>query len=131
MNTNDPGAFGSGKSVLLADDDDGLREALAMHLESRGFLVFPAKDGEEALTLAQEHFPNIAILDIAMPKRNGWNVARAIRAEPSLHAVRILMLSGIGTDVLGPNLEVLGGDMGLDKPFELDQLDEALQLLMS
>jgi len=118
-------------SILFADDDDGLRQVLALHLESRGYRVFTASDGEKALEIAGEERPEIAILDIVMPKLNGWEVARRLRENPETATIRLLMLSGIGEQVLGPNLEILGGDLGLDKPFELDELDEALRRLLS
>lgn len=122
---------GTGVSVLLADDDDALREVLQMHLESRGYEVHVASDGEQALALATELLPAIAILDIVMPLANGWDVARTLRLAPETKDIRLLMLSGIGEDVLGPNLAILGGDLGLDKPFDLDELDEALRILRS
>ncbi len=122
---------GLGRTLLLADDDDQLREVLAMHLESRGYTLLLAADGAEALAIAQRELPEIAILDIMMPAMNGWDVARALRGGESTKSIRLLMLSGIGEDVLGPNLAILGGDVGLDKPFDLDELDEALRVLLS
>lgn len=122
---------GTGISVLLADDDPQLRAALEMHLESQGYQVHVAVDGREALDKAAEIVPSIAILDIVMPHMNGWDVARSLRKNPQTKSVRLLMLSGIGEDVLGPNMGVLGGDIGLDKPFELEELDEAIRVLLS
>lgn len=102
-----------------------------MHLESRGYEVHTAEDGDRALTVARDLVPDVAILDVVMPKINGWDVARELRRAPETHSIRLLMLSGIGADILGPNLGILGGDVGLDKPFELEDLDEALRVLLS
>ncbi len=121
---------GLGRTVLLADDDDQLREVLAMHRESRGYTLHLATNGAEALEIAQRELPEIAILDIMMPAMNGWDVARALRSGDETKSIRLLMLSGIGEEVLGPNLAILGGDVGLDKPFDLDDLDEALLVLL-
>tara|TARA_R110002073_G_scaffold74100_3_gene181145 strand:- start:47642 stop:48088 length:447 start_codon:yes stop_codon:yes gene_type:complete len=128
---SDLGRPGEGLTLLLADDDAQLREALTMHLESRGYDVTEAADGEAALAEATRLIPDIAILDIVMPGANGWDVARSLRKNPETKDIRLLMLSGIGKDVLGPNLPILGGDVGLDKPFELDELDEALRVLLT
>lgn len=125
------GRPGDGLTLLLADDDEQLREVLAMHLESRGYSVLLAADGEEALAVATREVPEIAVLDIVMPAMNGWDVARALRNSSDTESIRLLMLSGIGEDVLGPNLAILGGDLGLDKPFDLDELDEALRVLLA
>ncbi len=122
---------GAGISIVLADDDAALCEVLVMHLESQGYQVHVAADGQEALASAREVVPHIAILDIVMPLANGWDVARSLRNDPATEAIALLMLSGIGAEVLGPNLAILGGDLGLDKPFELDELDEALRILLS
>jgi DNA-binding response OmpR family regulator len=122
---------GEGYTLLLADDDAQLREALTMHLESRGYEVREAADGEEALAEAKRLKPHVAILDIVMPGANGWDVARSLRNNPETKDIRLLMLSGIGQDILGPNLPILGGDVGLDKPFDLDELDEALRVLLT
>lgn len=122
---------GEGYTLLLADDDAQLREVLRMHLESRGYEVREAADGDEALVEANRLKPHLAILDIVMPGVNGWEVARMLRKNPETEQIRLLMLSGIGEDVLGPNLPILGGDVGLDKPFDLDDLDEALRVLLN
>ncbi len=122
---------GEGYTLLLADDDAQLREVLTIHLESRGYKVREVADGDEALASAMRFKPNIAILDIVMPGVNGWDVARSLRKNPETKDIRLLMLSGIGEDVLGPNLPILGGDLGLDKPFDLDELDEALRVLLT
>lgn len=101
-----------------------------MHLESEGYEVHAAADGQEAIDLAHELVPTIAILDVVMPLANGWDVARRLRNDPTTVGIRLLMLSGIGAEVLGSNVGILGGDIGLDKPFELDELDEALRILL-
>jgi DNA-binding response OmpR family regulator len=82
--------------------------------------------------MAQTLLPALIVLDITMPKLNGWEVARRLRGESATAGIKLLMLSGIGEEVLGAGLPVLGGDIGLDKPFELEELEEALaQLLKS
>jgi two-component system phosphate regulon response regulator PhoB/two-component system alkaline phosphatase synthesis response regulator PhoP len=125
-------AQGQPVSILVADDEDSLRDVICLHLRGLGYEVHEARDGAEALQMAQTLLPALIVLDITMPKLNGWEVARRLRGESATAGIKLLMLSGIGEEVLGAGLPVLGGDIGLDKPFELEELEEALaQLLKS
>ena len=117
-------------SILVADDEDVLREVICLHLRGLGYQVHEAGDGAEALELAQKLLPALIVLDITMPKLNGWEVARRLRAAPETASIKLLMLSGMGGVVLGAGLPVLGGDIGLDKPFELEELEAALKQLL-
>ena len=118
-------------SILVVDDDDALREILCMHLREQGYQVNEAADGEVALELARALIPRLIVLDITMPKINGWEVARRLRAAKETAGIKILLLSGIGSDVLGPTLPVFGGDLALDKPFELNELNAAIERLLA
>ena len=121
---------GESVSILVADDENSLRDVLCMHLRGLGYEVHAASDGAQALEMAQSLLPALIVLDITMPKLNGWEVARRLRSAPDTADIKLLMLSGIGGEVLGAGLPVLGGDMGLDKPFELEELEEALAVLL-
>jgi DNA-binding response OmpR family regulator len=116
--------------ILIADDEKTLRDVLALHLRGLGFEVFEAGDGAEALQMAQQVMPALVVLDITMPLMNGWDVARQLRSDEATSQIKLLMLSGIGSAVLGSTVPALGGDIGLDKPFELDELDAALETLL-
>lgn len=124
-------AEGEAVSILVADDEDTLREVICLHLRGLGYQVHEARDGAEALEMAQTLLPALIVLDITMPKLNGWEVARRLRADEATAAIKLLMLSGIGGEVLGAGLPVLGGDLGLDKPFELEELEAALAQLLA
>jgi CheY-like chemotaxis protein len=123
-------ADGEPVSILVADDEDTLRDVISLHLRNLGYDVHEAHDGAEALAMAQELLPALIVLDITMPKLNGWEVARRLRSAPATAGIKLLMLSGIGGEVLGAGLPVLGGDLGLDKPFELEELEAALAELL-
>ena len=116
--------------VLIADDEKSLRDILARHLRSLGLEVLEAEDGAQALALAREHVPDLVVLDITMPRMNGWDVARNLRADLDTAHIKLLMLSGIGAEVLGSTVPLLGGDLALDKPFDLDELEAALGSLL-
>ena len=106
-------------TILLADDDEMIVEVLQRQLEREGFTVLPASDGEAALALARARQPDLVLLDVMMPKLQGWEVCRALRQES---AVPILMLTARGDEldrVLG--LE-LGADDYIVKPFSFREL---------
>ncbi|MGI6566961.1 MAG: response regulator transcription factor [Firmicutes bacterium] len=100
--------------VLIADDDPNVLELLSLYLEKDDYEVLKALDGEEALRVTREAGPDLLILDVMMPKVDGWEVCRAVRQESF---VPIIMLTAKGEDydrILG--LE-LGADDYVVKPF--------------
>ncbi|HJG86594.1 response regulator transcription factor [Pseudoflavonifractor capillosus] len=100
--------------ILIAEDDADIRALLRLYLEGDGFRVLEAENGTAALTLAREHAPDMAILDIMMPGMNGFELTRALRKYSELP---ILILSAKSQDndkILGLNL---GADDYIAKPF--------------
>lgn len=100
--------------ILIAEDDADIRALLRLYLEGDGFRVLEAEDGNTALTLAREHSPDMAILDIMMPGMNGFELTRALRKYSE---IPILILSAKSQDndkILGLNL---GADDYIAKPF--------------
>lgn len=107
------------KRILLADDDEMIVDALSYQLEREGYEVLKAYDGEQALALAREGDPDLILLDVMMPKKQGWEVCQEIRREST---VPILMITARGEEmdrVLG--LE-LGADDYIVKPFSFREL---------
>ena len=107
------------QTILVADDDEMIVDALRYQLEKEGYSVLAAYDGAEALALAQSKTPDLLLLDVMMPKMQGWEVCREIRREST---VPILMLTARGEEldrVLG--LE-LGADDYIVKPFSFREL---------
>ncbi len=100
--------------VLVADDEEEIRQLLRLYLEKDGYQVYEAADGEEALELIQKHNIDLILLDIMMPKRNGYQVLREVRAQNN---VPVIILSAKGQD----EDKILGLDLGADdyiaKPF--------------
>ena len=91
-----------GAEILLAEDDAALREGLALLLEGEGYVVRAAADGEQALELFRARRPDLVLLDVMMPKRNGYGVCAAIRAQDA--TVPILFLTakdGEGDELCG------------------------------
>jgi DNA-binding response OmpR family regulator len=116
----------AGKTVLCADDDLEILRLVSRHVKSRGATVLEASDGEEALRVARREKPDLVILDVMMPGMSGWEVCRAIREDDGLGATGVLMLTGIGERLNELTSPLYGADDFLDKPFDLDDLDEKI-----
>lgn len=107
------------EKILLADDDELIVDVLSDQLQREGFLVLIARDGEAALHLALQENPDLILLDVMMPKRQGWEVCQEIRRHST---VPILMLTARGEEID----RVLGLELGADdyivKPFSFREL---------
>ena len=86
------------RRVLLAEDDRFLRKAAETALKRHGFTVVPAVDGEEALRLARAESPDLVLLDLIMPKMQGFEVLRALKADPGTAPIPVVILSNLGQD---------------------------------
>jgi CheY-like chemotaxis protein len=106
------------RNILIADDNQDALESLALMLRLEGHEVHCASDGEEALVLAGQRRPEIVVLDVGMPKLDGCEVARRIRAESwGRHAV-LVALTGWGQDADRKRSREAGFDMHLVKPVD-------------
>jgi DNA-binding response OmpR family regulator len=118
------------KKVLIADDEPNIVISLEYLLRREGFEVFVAADGEEALAKARAERPDLVLLDVMMPKMNGFDVCQALRADPEMAATRILMLTAKGRDTEVSKGLGLGADAYVTKPFSTKELvAQARQLL--
>jgi DNA-binding response OmpR family regulator len=84
--------------VLLADDDPGLRKLVGTTLGTDDFSLYHAADGVETLEVARNEHPDIILLDINMPRKNGLEVLREIRTDPSTAGIKVVMLTASGND---------------------------------
>lgn len=103
--------------VLVVDDDRSIVKVLTAYLEQSGYQVIPAYDGEMALHVLRRERPDLVILDLMMPHRDGWEVTQLVRTDPSLAATPIIILTARMEDtdkILG--LE-FGADDYITKPF--------------
>ena len=107
-------------SILVAEDDPAIREGLAAALESDGHSVRAAADGDEALSLVAEARPDLLLLDVMMPKKNGWDVCAELRRRDPALPIVFLTAKGAESDkVLGLGL---GADDYVVKPFGVREL---------
>ncbi len=84
--------------ILLAEDDRFLRKAAGGMLRKLGHTVITAEDGEEALRMARAELPELILLDLIMPKIQGFEVLRALKADPATRDIPVIILSNLGQD---------------------------------
>jgi signal transduction histidine kinase len=106
------------RNILIADDNQDALESLALMLRMEGHEVVCASDGEEALLLAGQRRPEIVVLDVGMPKLDGCEVARRIRAEDWGRGAILVALTGWGQDIDRRRSREAGFDMHLVKPVD-------------
>jgi chemosensory pili system protein ChpA (sensor histidine kinase/response regulator) len=117
--------------VLVVDDSITVRRVTQRLLERNGMRVLTARDGMDAVALLQEHTPDIILLDIEMPRMDGYEVASQVRSDPRLHDVPIIMItSRVGEKHRARAIE-LGVDDYLGKPYQESQLIDAIMPLVA
>ena len=87
-----------GRRILLAEDDRFLRKAAESALARSGYSVVTAMDGDEALARARDSAPELILLDLIMPGRNGFEVLQALKSDPATKAVPVIVLSNLGQE---------------------------------
>jgi signal transduction histidine kinase len=117
------------RRILVADDNSDALESLATLLELGGHEVFSAANGALALESAERHLPEVALLDIGMPKLDGYEVARRIRAQPWGRRITLVALTGWGQESDRRRSGEAGFDSHLVKPLDLDKLTALLERL--
>jgi DNA-binding response OmpR family regulator len=85
--------MGPRQTVLVADDDPDIQNLVVLRLERSGYRVLRASDGQEALDLALSELPDLAVLDITMPKLDGCEVTRSLRAHAETVAMPVILLT--------------------------------------
>ena len=127
--TNAEGSTRTQRRILVADDNNDALESLATLLQLSGHEVYTASNGAVALESAEQHRPEVALLDIGMPKLDGYEVARRIRAQPWGQRITLVALTGWGQDSDRKRSQDAGFDSHLVKPLDLDKLTELLAAL--
>ena len=113
--------------VLIADDETTLRDLLALNLEARGFEVLVAEDGLSALNMVRKFHPDVVVLDIMMPKVDGLEVLKTLRAHPETPNIRVVMLSAKATDTDMWDGWRTGADCYLTKPCGIADILDAIR----
>ena len=106
-------------SILIADDDPNILLALSYLMRREGHAVRTATDGQQTLDAVAAAAPDLVLLDVMMPKANGYDVCRTLRASHAYDAVRIVMLTAKGREADQRAGLALGADAYISKPFAI------------
>ena len=121
----------SATRILLAEDDRFLRRAAEATLKRRGYTVLTAVDGEETLRLARAETPDLILLDLIMPKMQGFEVLRQLKEDPATRAIPVVVLSNLSQDSDAKQAEALGAAGYLVKAnLSLDELAKRVDELL-
>jgi DNA-binding response OmpR family regulator len=110
------------KRVLIADDEPNIVMALEFLMQNSGYDVRTVADGEQALAVLVEYRPDLVLLDVMMPRRNGYEICQWIRGHPELAGMKVVMLTAKGRDVDVEKGLGLGADAYVTKPFATREL---------
>jgi len=110
------------KSILIVDDEPNIVTSLEFLFKREGFTVAVAGDGEEALRMIAEVPPDLVLLDVMLPLKNGFDVCQKIRAHPDWRSLKVIMLTAKGRDSEVQKGLALGADAYLTKPFATKDL---------
>ena len=115
--------------ILIAEDEPSMLSLVARHVRGLGYTVVEAPDGDAAWELAQEHHPDLVILDVMMPGMSGWEVCKHIKgasAEGAFDATGVIMLTGIGENLNDMTSPLFAADTWLNKPFDFAELESRI-----
>ncbi|MCL4801448.1 MAG: response regulator [Burkholderiales bacterium] len=116
--------------ILIADDEPNIVVSLEFLMKQEGFDVRVAPDGDEALAQMSEFDPDLVLLDVMLPRRNGFEVCQEIRAHPEWRRSKIVMLTAKGRDIEMQKGLALGADAYITKPFSTKELVARVRQLL-
>lgn len=117
-------------TVLVADDDDDVLALVVRRLERSGYKVLAARDGAEALRLAQESVPDLAVLDVMMPQLTGYEVTQRLREDPSTERIPVILLTARVQEADVNRGFSVGADDYIKKPFSPQELQSRVQAVL-
>lgn len=119
---------GRNGSILIAEDEPNIVESLTFLLEREGYAVSAVADGDTALRIVQQAPPDMLVLDVMLPGRNGFEILKAIRSDGSLTSLPVVMLTAKGQDKDRKMALDLGANVFITKPFSnqdlVDQIND-------
>ena len=118
------------KRVLIADDEPNIVISLEFLMQQGGYEIRTVSNGDDALHAAREFRPHLLLLDIMLPRRNGFEVCQLLRESPELKEVKIVMLTAKGREAEVVKGLALGADAYITKPFATRELLETVRRLL-
>ncbi|HEY3176070.1 MAG TPA: response regulator [Candidatus Polarisedimenticolia bacterium] len=120
----------SNEKILIVDDSENIRHVLQLNFEYLGYSVLTARDGEEALRLIESERPEVVILDVMMPRQNGFQVCRRIKSDPRTADTPVIFLTAKGQREDRYWGKDCGADEYLTKPFSAAELERIIERLL-
>lgn len=114
-------------TVLVVDDDEDIRDVVSLRLGVAGHNVVMAENGEDGLRQARECFPDLILLDIQMPRLNGIDVCRQLKADPDLAGIAVVLLTARGQEADVDRGFEAGAQDYIVKPFSLRELQTRVE----
>lgn len=114
-------------SVLVVDDEPQVVWILEFSLQGEGYETFSAHDGMEALDQIRRHHPDLMVLDVMMPRMDGWSVLEALQELPPVRRPRVVMVTALASPGDRERAEQLGAEAFVPKPFDMSHLVGVLQ----
>jgi CheY-like chemotaxis protein len=118
-------------TILLADDSEVTRLLLKAQLESLGAQILEAADGQAAVDLARAAHPRVAVLDMEMPRLNGFEVCTQLKADPATADIRVVILTARTEDDVQGYALAAGADCYLTKPWDPQGLPQQIVALLA
>ncbi len=114
--------------VLIVDDTNTLRSLIQIYLLAQGWEFAEAKDGAEALAKVRAQKPDVVISDVRMPVMDGFELCAAIRSDPALRDIPVLLLTMFGDDAARQRGQLVGASAFLTKPISPEKLRDAVRI---
>lgn len=115
------------KTILVVDDEQDMLLAVKLRLEASGYDVHTAVDGLQGLNLARQLKPDLIILDIMLPKMNGYKISRLLKFDDAFKHIPVIMLTALAGDVDKTTGVETGANEYITKPFETQHLLDAVR----
>lgn len=118
------------KRILIIDDEEKLCALVSTFLEKKGYSAVAAKGGKQGIRAARYRAPDLILLDINMPKMDGFAVLEQLKADPKTMSIPVIMLTGRGDDESKLKAASLYSEHYMTKPFDLEELDGKINQLL-
>lgn len=122
---------GGGQKLLIIDDDPRVRRLLREALEGNSYITIEAENGIEGLDLARQEHPDLVLLDVVMPRLDGYEVCRWLKLDPATARARVVLMSGGDPRVVMEKGRAVGADRHLPKPCSLTFLPRLVAELLA
>jgi CheY-like chemotaxis protein len=117
-------------TILLVEDNEMNRDMLSRRLQRKGYKVVIAHDGEQALVLARSADPDLILMDISLPKMDGWEVTRSLKSNPETSEIPVIALTAHALSTDRKKAFEIGCDDYDTKPVEFGRLSEKIEHLL-